>query len=242
MNIRTQHNYYPEDMVPYSVVREHLRYDKGDADDLIVSYVASACDYMEALTNRTFCSSTPNQHENGETFITEDPLLATTTIYLDKVDLRKTISLRNMTGDWTQTSAEYLHESGTWVPLEGQEQVEAVADDPGTTEVDETVAFVQGALGAGNIDYTYIHTETYPVVIDWRDLEEPEDIHPRADRVYRIVLSGGDNVADLPRQYRQAMLMLVAHYDSQREAEFVGGLTTEVKEGVQRLMATVRAY
>ena len=56
------------------------------------------------------------------------------------------------------------------------------------------------------------------------------------------MLEGGDNVKDLPRQYRQAMLLLVGHYDSQREAEYVGGLTTEIKEGVQRLLATVKVY
>jgi rod shape determining protein RodA len=61
-------------------------------------------------------------------------------------------------------------------------------------------------------------------------------------QVYRITLAGGDNVKDLPRQYRQAMLLLVGHYDSQREAEYIGGLTTEIKEGVQRLLATVKVY
>jgi len=34
----------------------------------------------------------------------------------------------------------------------------------------------------------------------------------------------------------------VGHYDSQREAEYIGGLTSEVKEGVHRLMSTVKLY
>jgi hypothetical protein len=36
--------------------------------------------------------------------------------------------------------------------------------------------------------------------------------------------------------------MLVAHYDAHREAEYVGGITTEIKEGVQRLLGSVRRY
>ena len=73
MKINIQHNYYPEDMVPYSVVRDHLRYDYGDAEELVKSYVASACDYMETLTNRVFCFLPPNNTRPLRTRIT--PLL-----------------------------------------------------------------------------------------------------------------------------------------------------------------------
>lgn len=243
MKLNIQHNYYPEDMVPYSVVRDHLRYDYGDAEELVKSYVASACDYMETLTNRVFCSSAPERHEIDEDNYNPTPnaLNATVTVYLDKGDTNSVQKLRNITGDWTVASEEYWHETGEWVPMAGRTQVEAVADDPLTTEVDETVEFVQGAEGTNMTD-AVIFNDTYPIEIDWTSVNAPADIHARDKQVYKIVLSGGDNVKDLPRQYRQAMLLLVGHYDSQREAEYVGGLTTEIKEGVQRLLATVKVY
>lgn len=249
MKININHNYYPEDMVPYSVVRDHLRYDYDDAEELIKSYVSSACDYMETLTNRVFCSSTPERHETGESQYNETPapLDGSVVVYLDKGDIEAVKALRNVTGNWTVSSQEYFHETGVWMPMAGQAQVEAVeavADDPLTTEVDETVEavdFVQGAAGS-DMTHAFIYVDTYPIEIDWTKVEQPSDIHVREKQVYRITLSGGDNVKDLPRQYRQAMLLLVGHYDSQREAEYIGGLTTEIKEGVQRLLATVKVY
>jgi len=255
MKINKNSSFYPEDMVPYSIVRDHLRYDYGDAEELVKSYVASACDYMETLSDRVFCSSTPAPHELTSAAYNNaaTPLSATVTVYLDKGDLDRVQQLRNVTGDWTVTSQEYYHETKVWMPLAGQTQVEevveviGVVDDPATTEVDETVtavapvAFVQGAEGAGMTD-AFIFTDTYPVEIDWTKLDTPSDIHSRDKQVYRIVLTGGDNVKDLPKQFRQAMLLLVGHYDSQREAEYIGGLTSEVKEGVHRLMATVKQY
>lgn len=261
MKINKNSSFYPEDMVPYSIVRDHLRYDYGDAEELVKSYVASACDYMETLSDRVFCSSTPSPHELTSAAYDSNvaPLEATVTVYLDKKDLDRVQQLRNVTGNWTVTSQDYYHETGAWLPLAGQEQIEAVeaadailgvSDDPATTEIDETVIaelavlavdFQQGALGAGMAD-AFIFTDTYPVEIDWTEMDTPSDIHSRDKQVYRIVLTGGDNVKDLPRQFRQAMLLLVGHYDSQREAEYIGGLTSEVKEGVHRLMATVKQY
>jgi len=224
MKINKNSNYYPEDMVPYSIVRDHLRYDEGDAEELVKSYVASACDYMETLTNRVFCSTTPDLHEN-DLYNQVDPadaLEASVTVFFDDDELDKVHHLRNITGSWTYSDVSllYLHEDGQWVSMAG------------------------GSGSEGVDDYTkaYVMTETYPITIDWTKVGVPSDIHPRGRNVFQITFNGGDNVKDLPRQYRQAMLLLVGHYDSQREAEYVGGLTTEIKEGVQRLLATVKVY
>ncbi len=97
------------------------------------------------------------------------------------------------------------------------------------------------------VDFTDVKARVrntgYPIQIDFTGVDIPSDINADQDYdLYRVTLEGGDNVKDLPRQYRQAMLLLVGHYDSQREAEYVGGLTTEIKEGVQRLLATVKVY
>lgn len=226
-----------------SIVRDHLRYDYGDAEELVKSYVASACDYMETLTNRVFCSSEPERHETAENVFNDAPapLSGTVTVYLDKGELDAVKTLRNVTGEWAVTAQEYYHNTNVWMPLAGRDQVEAVEDDPNSSP-DETVEFVEGADGGSDFDLTNVYTDVYPIELDYTEMGEPGDIHARDKQVYKVTLQGGDNVKDLPRQYRQAMLLLVGHYDSQREAEYVGGLTTEIKEGVQRLLATVKVY
>lgn len=225
MKIIKQHNYYVEDMLPYGTVREHLRYDFGDAEDLIKSYAAAACDYMETLTNRVFCSSTPaDLHEdpaNGN--LTEIPaaLNATVTVYLDKSDIECVQRLNGVTGTYTLApeSLLYLDNTGNWVSMAGGSNA-----------------------GMGDFTKVYNMLETYPITLDWTQAGHPDDINDREYNVYKFELTGGDNVRDLPRQYRQAMLLLVGHYDAHREAETLGAVTNELKEGVMRLLSSVKQY
>lgn len=213
MKINKQSNYYPEDMVPYRVVREHLRYNYGDSEELMKEYIAAATDYLEVLSDRVFCSSTPEQHETGDATYDVSPTAkdGTVTVYLDKSDINSVQALRNVTGTYAVTSIEYRDTNGDYVAL---------------VDTDARV-----------------RNTGYPIQIDFTDLEEPADIATDFDYdVYRVVLTGGDNVKDLPRQFRQAMLLLVGHYDVHRETEFIGGLTTELKEGVKRLVSTVKVY
>ena len=58
----------------------------------------------------------------------------------------------------------------------------------------------------------------------------------------KITCTAGTTLANLPRQYKQAALLLVGHYYNMREAENIGGITMELKEGVRRLMSSVRQY
>ena len=58
----------------------------------------------------------------------------------------------------------------------------------------------------------------------------------------KIEFDAGTALASLPKQYKQAALLLVGHYYNMREAEAIGGITMELKEGVQRLMASARLY
>ena len=58
----------------------------------------------------------------------------------------------------------------------------------------------------------------------------------------KIECDAGKALDSLPKQYKQAALLLVGHYYNMREAEAVGGITMELKEGVQRLMASARLY
>lgn len=213
MKIIKEHNYYAEDMVPYATVREHLRYGFGDAEVLVKEYIASACDYMETITNRVFSSSTPAPaHEDvaGDLTVTPSALNATVTVYLDRADIGYIQTLRGITGNWAVTSIEYMNDADTWTTF--------------------------------NDAKARVRITGYPVQIDFTEAEEPTDANEYGVDLYKVVLTGGDNVADLPRQYRQALLLLVGHYDMHREAETVGAVSNEIKEGVHRLLNSVRQY
>lgn len=83
--------------------------------------------------------------------------------------------------------------------------------------------------------------EAYPATIEIKSV--PSDITADTDdAIYRVWLKGGEPAAQLPRQYRMAIMLLVSHYYTNREAEYVGGITTELKEGVKRLLNTVTRF
>jgi len=204
--------FYPEDMIPYSVVRSHLRYSYGDAEELVQSYVASAADYLSKLSDHVFSSNTPDQHETAEdTYDTGVAALqSTVTIYLDRDEREYVHYLRNITGSFTAT-VEYMDTNGDYVAL-----------------VDTNAK---------------VRMNAYPIKVDFTKLDEPSGMITDEDEdVYKITLTGGSNVKDLPRQFRQALLLLVGHYDMHRETEYLGGVTSELKEGVSRLISTVKAY
>lgn len=205
-------NYYAEDLVPLSIIRGHLRYEQGEADDLINSYLEAAMDYMLTVTNRVFCSSTPAQHENSNyDLVSVSAKNSTVTVYLDRLDVTEIQTLRNITGTYAVEAIDYLDTSGDYV------------------------AYVD--------DKARVRNTGYPLQVDFTGAEPPVDLNEDQDYdLYKITLEGGENVKDLPKQFTQAALMLIGHYDSHREAEFFGGITTEVKEGVQRLLGSVKRY
>lgn len=84
-------------------------------------------------------------------------------------------------------------------------------------------------------------TDTYPAVI--RIKKEPSDLMKEdPEGAYMFLLSGGEAASDAPAQFKMAMFLLVSHYYTNREAEYVGGISTELKEGVKRLMNTVKRF
>jgi hypothetical protein len=210
MKINKQSNYYAEDLVPYSVVRRHLRYNYGEQDTLIETYMGAALEYLRVLTDRVFCSSDPATTETGEfKSTTQTPKKGTVTVYFDKHELGGIHTLRNVTGEYTLDSIEYLDTNGDWQDLL-----------------------------AGKIS-----NSGYPIKVDLKGVDTPADLNEDQDYdLYKVVLSGGENVKDLPKQFTQAALLLVGHYDNQREAEFFGGVSAEVKEGVHRLVSTIKVF
>lgn len=225
MKIIKQHNYYAEDMVPLSTVRDHLRYATNDAEALIRTYTDTACDYIQTLTNRVFCSSTPaSLHEDpsqaGSLTEVPDPILATVDIIMDEADISSVQYVRGVPGSWSvvDESILYYNDQDQWVSM--------ATEDIG-------------------VDFTKVYHITDgdgTITIDWTGAGKPNDLNERGYSVFKVQFEGGDNVKDLPAQYKQAMLLLVGHYDMHRETETLGAVTNEVKEGVHRLLNSVRQY
>ncbi len=88
-------------------------------------------------------------------------------------------------------------------------------------------------------DYS-VHT-AYPATVDLTEAL-PSDLNDKGDDCYRITVTCGKALADLPKQYHQAALLLVGHYYNQREAEVIGQITSELKEGVRRLIMSARQF
>lgn len=114
-------------------------------------------------------------------------------------------------------------------------------------------------LGDPQYDYFNVHdgrdfdnqivTSSYPI---WIDIHEGCEHKQVSDGTtggadynrdfWQLHLKAGTAFGSLPKQYRQAALLLVGHYYNMREAENIGGITTELKEGVSRLIQSVRQF
>jgi len=87
--------------------------------------------------------------------------------------------------------------------------------------------------------YTFQNV-SYPYVIHIDEI--PSDLEMSGDQTFKFTMSGGALPSQAPNQALEAILLLVGHYYNQREAEHIGGVTTMVKEGVDRLLASAKKY
>lgn len=98
------------------------------------------------------------------------------------------------------------------------------------------------AINNGTLFKNKVLYEQYPARFDFSELCNLVEYDNEIDHAFRLSVKCGSNWSDLPMQYTQAALLLIGHYFNMREAEVVGGISTEVKEGVRRLVASVRQY
>ena len=98
------------------------------------------------------------------------------------------------------------------------------------------------AINNGTLFKNKMLFEQYPARFDFSELCNLVEYDEDMDAPFRFEVMCGTAFADRPHQYVQAGLLLVGHYYNMREAEAIGGITTEVKEGVHRLVASVRQY
>lgn len=102
-----------------------------------------------------------------------------------------------------------------------------------------TADYVAGATS----DKYIVLKHRYPMIVNLRDILELLDEPSEFDRdLIKLTFTSGTSLDVLPAQYKQAALLLVGHYYNMREAESIGGITTEVKEGVHRLIQSVRQF
>ena len=115
-----------------------------------------------------------------------------------------------------------------------------------------------GAVRIGDVQYRYISisdgtdfqnlidTLSYPIYIDIRKGLDVDEVSKKGSdynkHFWKMKLEAGTALDTLPAQYKQAALLLIGHYYNMREAEVIGGISVEIKEGVRRLMASVRKY
>lgn len=97
------------------------------------------------------------------------------------------------------------------------------------------------AINNGTLFKHTAMTDQYPSQFDYSEL--CQQLSEGGEKMsFRLRVSCGTALGSLPKQYVQAALLLIGHYYNMREAEIVGGITTEVKEGVRRLVSSVRQY
>tara|TARA_R110000851_G_scaffold79237_1_gene174574 strand:- start:4124 stop:5086 length:963 start_codon:yes stop_codon:yes gene_type:complete len=99
------------------------------------------------------------------------------------------------------------------------------------------------AISNGTLFNGVMNTANYPSILNVCNLRGLlTDADSTDEKGIQIGLAAGTAYNGLPKQYYQAALLLVGHYYNMREAENIGGITSEVKEGVKRLVASVRQY
>ena len=115
-----------------------------------------------------------------------------------------------------------------------------------------------GAVRIGDAQYRYISvsdgtdfqnlidTLSYPIYLDIRKGLDVEEVSKKGSEYnkhfWKLHLTAGTNLDELPAQYKQAALLLIGHYFNAREAEMIGVITSEIKEGVHRLLQSVRHF
>jgi hypothetical protein len=161
--------------------------------------------------------------------------------------------------DYMQSLTDRLLGTHSVEVLVDYDELEHPVELAGVNNIDGTTITVKYRLASGALstdvtddtagdylaDLKYIVIEDiYPAYIyfeNFRDLVSDTATEYKKGYV-KVSFNAGVALSSAPLQYKQAALLLVGHYYNMREAEAIGGITMELKEGVQRLMASARQY
>ena len=86
-----------------------------------------------------------------------------------------------------------------------------------------------------------VQSDVYPTLLEFIDWN-PSDISEQDKYVYKITFSAGETLSSQPKQFTQAVLLLVGHFYNQREGEIIGAISGEIKIGVNRLLESIRKF
>lgn len=149
---------------------------------------------------------------------------STVVVYLDKDEVQNGDIIIPKCQDVSSVTLHYREKDNTY---SGN-----VLDEDG----DDYIASIKAE------DYIILSTR-YPMVVNLSKILDKLDEPSEFNRdLIKLSFTAGTALGSLPRQYKQAALLLIGHYYNMREAENIGGITTEVKEGVRRLMQSVRQF
>lgn len=161
--------------------------------------------------------------------------------------------------DYMQSLTDRLLGTHSVEVLVDYDELEHPVELAGVNNIDGSTITVKYRLASGALstdvtddtagdylaDLKYIVIEDiYPAYIyfeNFRDLVADTATEYKKGYV-KVSFTAGVALSSAPLQYKQAALLLVGHYYNMREAEAIGGITMELKEGVQRLMASARQY
>jgi hypothetical protein len=155
-------------------------------------------------------------------------------VTLDINEARRGITIPKCQNASSTVTIKYRKDDQTW----SEDVLSATIPDP-ENQPDGTLAnpdYIE------DLEYLYLY-DRYPVHINVSDLigkvTDPSEFN--TDFI-QLTFTAGTELSALPKQYKQAALLLVGHYYNMREAENIGGITTELKEGVRRLIQSVRQF
>ena len=113
-----------------------------------------------------------------------------------------------------------------------------------TDDVGATTSYLYFTVHNGTDFDNVIITDRYPCYVDLSNYVKAigTEASDHEEDFARMHMVAGTDLMAVPKQYKQAALLLIGHYYNQREAENPGGITMEIKEGVHRLLQSVRRF
>lgn len=197
------------------LLRSHVRAIDDSEDDLLAIYLDAAIDYMQELSDRVIGASD-------------------VVVTLDLNEARRGITIPKCQNAGSTVTIKYRKDDQTWSEDVLSETIPDPDNQPNGTLPNPD--YIE------DLEYLYLY-DRYPVHINVSDLigkvTDPSEFN--TDFI-QLTFTAGTELSALPKQYKQAALLLVGHYYNMREAENIGGITTELKEGVRRLIQSVRQF
>jgi hypothetical protein len=197
------------------LIRSHVRAIDDSEDDLLQLYLDAAIDYMQELSDRVLGASD-------------------VVVTLDYNEASRPVMIPKCQNAGSTVTIKYRKDDQTW----SEDVLSATIPDP-ESPPDGTLPnpdYIE------DLEYLYLY-DRYPVHVNVADLlKKTTDRSDFNQDFVQLAFTAGTALGSLPKQYRQAALLLVGHYYNMREAENIGGITVELKEGVRRLIQSVRQY